>query len=93
VIGLTLDSEEPGGYSAVGVVALRENYSRALARAGGLPILLPHRGRAGADYLDRLDGVDRHRRRLRPSNPALFGDKDAPPDVKTKDRRTAFGWR
>ena len=42
VIGLTLDSEQPGGYSAMPWYALRENYSRAVARAGGLPILLPH---------------------------------------------------
>ena len=36
VIGLTLDSEEPGGYSAMPWYALRENYSRAVARADAL---------------------------------------------------------
>ena len=42
VIGLTLDSEAAGGWSAMPWYALRENYSRAVTRAGGLPVLLPH---------------------------------------------------
>ena len=42
LIGLTLDSEEPGGYSKLPWYALRQNYCSAVVRAGGLPILLPH---------------------------------------------------
>ena len=42
VIGLTLDHEPPGGYSNFPWYAIRENYCKAVRRAGGLPILLPH---------------------------------------------------
>src|SRR5256885_2384881 len=42
VIGLTLDSEPPGGYSQLPWYALRENYCAAVSRAGGLPVLLAH---------------------------------------------------
>src|SRR5262249_9642718 len=42
IIGLTLDSEGPGGYSKQPWYALRQNYCEAVVRAGGLPMLLPH---------------------------------------------------
>ena len=42
VIGVTLDAEPPGGYSAHPWYALRTNYCEALAAAGGLPVALPH---------------------------------------------------
>ena len=42
IIGLTLDSEKPGGYSKFPWYAIRENYCGSVVRAGGLPILLPH---------------------------------------------------
>jgi putative glutamine amidotransferase len=89
VIGLTLDSEEAGGWSAMPWYALRENYSRAVARAGGLPMLLPHEAEQAADYLDRLDGVIVTGGAF-DVDPALFGDNTRHPTVKTKDRRTAF---
>ncbi|HLI12858.1 MAG TPA: gamma-glutamyl-gamma-aminobutyrate hydrolase family protein [Alphaproteobacteria bacterium] len=88
-IGLTLDAEPAGGYSKLPWYALRQNYCDTIARAGGLPVLLPHEPERAADYLDRLDGllvtggafdVD----------PALFGAEARHPTVKTKDRRTAF---
>src|SRR4051812_20896367 len=88
-IGLTLDHEPSGGYSAFPWYAIRENYCAAVRAAGGLPILLPHEPDAAADYLDRIDGlvvtgggfdVD----------PALFGADTRHASVKTKDRRTAF---
>ncbi|MDH3659130.1 MAG: gamma-glutamyl-gamma-aminobutyrate hydrolase family protein, partial [Alphaproteobacteria bacterium] len=41
-IGLTLDAEPPGGFSALPWYAIRENYCQAISRAGGLPIALPH---------------------------------------------------
>jgi len=89
VIGLTLDSEAPGGYSKKPWYALRQNYCDAVARAGGLPVLLPHEPELAAQYLARLDGllvtggafdVD----------PALFGAGERHATVTTKDRRTAF---
>jgi gamma-glutamyl-gamma-aminobutyrate hydrolase PuuD len=39
VIGITVDSEQSGGYSKFPWYALRENYSTAVTRAGGLPYL------------------------------------------------------
>ena len=34
-IGVTLDSEEPGGYSKLPWYALRQNYCDAIVKAGG----------------------------------------------------------
>ncbi|CAA9242318.1 MAG: hypothetical protein AVDCRST_MAG04-1687, partial [uncultured Acetobacteraceae bacterium] len=42
VIGLTLDAEEPGGYSKLPWYALRKNYFAVLTEAGALPVALPH---------------------------------------------------
>ena len=89
VIGLTLDSEAPGGYSPMPWYALRENYAQAVARAGGLAMLLPHEAEQAADYLDRLDGVIVTGGAF-DVDPALFGEATRHPTVKTKDRRTAF---
>jgi putative glutamine amidotransferase len=89
VIGLTLDSEPPGGYSKLPWYALRENYCAAVARAGGIPVLLPHEVEQADAYLRLIDGlvvtgggfdVD----------PAIFGAQSRHPTVKTKDRRTQF---
>ena len=38
VIGLTLDAEEPGGYSKFPWYALRQNYFSSVREAGGLPL-------------------------------------------------------
>jgi len=94
VIGLTLDLETPHdppprGGPVQPFYALRENYCAAVARSGGLPLLLPHETAHAAAYAARLDGlvvtggdfdVD----------PAHFGDAARHPRVTTKDRRTAF---
>ncbi len=89
VIGLTLDAEEPGGYSKLPWYALRKNYFTALAEAGALPIALPHDPGLAGEYLDRVDGllvtggafdVD----------PALYGGDFLHPTVTLKSGRTAF---
>lgn len=89
VIGITLDSEEPGGYSKLPWYALRKNYSEAVVHAGGLPLMLPHEPELAEAYLDTIDGllvtggafdVD----------PALFGAATRHDTVKLKTRRTAF---
>ncbi len=89
VIGITLDSEEAGGYSKFPWYALRQNYASAVADAGGLPLALPHQPELAEHYLDLIDGllitggdfdVD----------PALFGANDTHETVKTKDARTGF---
>ena len=89
LIGITLDSEDPGGYSNQPWFALRVNYSDAVVRAGGLPLMLPHRPDLAAQYGALIDGlvvtggdfdVD----------PALFGDAQRHAAVVTKDNRTDF---
>jgi putative glutamine amidotransferase len=89
IIGITLDSEPAGGWSKMPWYALRQNYCDAVARAGGLPVPLPHEPELAADYLAKIDGllitggafdVD----------PSLFGASTRHTTVKTKDRRTAF---
>ena len=89
VIGLTLDSEPPGGYSNVPGYALRENYCSAVTRAGGLPILLPHEPEQAERYLGLIDGLIVTGGAF-DVDPALFGASTRHATVTTKDRRTAF---
>jgi len=89
VIGLTLDAEKPGGYSKFPWYAVRENYCAAVARAGGLPILLPHEPQRAADYLDRIQGLIVTGGAF-DVDPAIFGATERHAKVTTKDRRTAF---
>lgn len=89
VIGLSLDSEAPGGYSKFPWYALRENYFSAIASAGGLPIALPHEPDLAAHYLALVDGLVVTGGAF-DVDPALFGAGARHPSVTTKDRRTAF---
>jgi putative glutamine amidotransferase len=89
IIGLTLDSEEPGGYSKFPWYAIRENYCGAVVRAGGLPILLPHEPERAVDYLGLIDGLIVTGGAF-DVDPALFGADSRHGTVTTKDRRTAF---
>src|SRR5580658_6045034 len=90
VIGLTLDSEPPGGYSKTHPwYALRENYATAVARAGGLPILLPHEPDQTDAYLALIDGLVVTGGAF-DVDPALFGATTRHASVTTKGRRTAF---
>jgi putative glutamine amidotransferase len=57
IIGVTLDAEEPGGYSKLPWYALRKNYFAALAEAGALPVALPHHAELAEAYLDQIDGL------------------------------------
>ncbi len=89
IIGVTLDAEEPGGYSKLPWYALRKNYFTALAEAGGLPVALPHDPALAEHYLNLIDGllvtggafdVD----------PALYGGGPTHPTVVLKAGRTDF---
>jgi putative glutamine amidotransferase len=88
-IGLTLDAEPPGGYSRLPWYALRENYFAAIARAGGLPVALPHEVELADAYLDLLDGLVITGGAF-DLDPSTYGATDRHPSVTTKDRRTAF---
>ncbi|HWK46460.1 MAG TPA: gamma-glutamyl-gamma-aminobutyrate hydrolase family protein [Stellaceae bacterium] len=89
VIGLTLDSEEPGGYSSLPWYALRQNYCAAVIAAGGLPVLLPHEPEQVEQYLSGIDGLIVTGGAF-DVDPALFGASDRHATVITKDRRTQF---
>jgi putative glutamine amidotransferase len=89
VIGITLDSEEAGGYSKLPWYALRKNYVEKTAQAGGLPILLPHEPELAQHYLDRIDGLIVTGGAF-DVDPALFGAQTRHATVTLKERRTAF---
>src|SRR5262249_51842344 len=89
VIGLTLDSEPPGGYSKLPWYALRENYCGAGAHAGGLPVLLQHEAEQAPAYLPVIDGLIVTGGAF-DVDPAIFGAETRHATVKTKDRRTEF---
>jgi putative glutamine amidotransferase len=87
-VGLTLDAEQPGGYSAYPWYALRTNYADAVAAAGGLPITLPHLAEQAADYLDRLDALIVTGGAF-DVDPALYGDAETHGTITLKQGRTA----
>ena len=88
LIGITLDSEQPGGYSKYHWYALRQNYSEAIAGAGGLPVALPHEAALANAYLDRIDALVVTGGAF-DVDPALYGDGDRHPTVTLKEARTA----
>jgi len=89
IVGLTLDSEEPGGYSNQPWYAVRQNYCATIDRAGGLPMLLPHASDRADAYLDAIDGLIVTGGNF-DVDPALFGDSERHATVKLKSGRTNF---
>ncbi len=57
IIGVTLDAEPAGGWSAYPWYALRANYVDAVADAGGLPLALGHRPDLADEMLDAIDAL------------------------------------
>ena len=91
-IGVTLDSEAPGGYSKFPWFALRQNYASSIIEAGGLPVALPHAPAELVDaYLDQLDGLVVTGGAF-DIDPALYGDSERHPTVGLKAERTTFEW-
>ena len=87
-IGITLDAEQPGGYSKFPWYALRQNYADAVAGAGGLPVALSHHADLAGDWLDRLDGLVVTGGAF-DVDPALYGDGERHGTVTLKEGRTA----
>ncbi|MFN3168409.1 MAG: gamma-glutamyl-gamma-aminobutyrate hydrolase family protein [Phycisphaeraceae bacterium] len=54
-IGITVDNLDNDAKSGVYQSAVR--YSRAVARAGGLPVLLPHEVELAGEYVERCEGL------------------------------------
>jgi putative glutamine amidotransferase len=90
-IGVTLDSEQPGGYAKLPWYALRENYCDTIAAAGGLPIALPHEPELASSYLDILDGLIVTGGAF-DIDPSLYGAAERHATVTLKARRTRFEW-
>ena len=88
LIGITLDSEEAGGYSRMPWYALRRNYAEIVVRAGGLPVLLPHEPHLAAAFLERIDGLVVTGGAF-DIDPALFG-AEARAGLVLKTGRTRF---
>ena len=93
IIGITLDAEEPrspeqGGYSAYPWYALRTNYAAAIARAGGVPVALPHHPDLAAEMLGLVDALVVTGGAF-DVDPALYGASDVHATVTLKHGRTA----
>jgi putative glutamine amidotransferase len=91
IVGLTLDTAGPAGIGKVGRYLIRENYCAAVAKAGGMPICLPHEAGLAEVYADRIDalvvtggGFD--------VDPRLFGAATTHETVTLKEERTQFEW-
>lgn len=90
IIGVTVDAESGGEnqFSERPWFAVRENYCEAVAKGGGIPILLPHFNEYVGDYIKQCAGFvivggAAH------VPPELYGE--TPRDgTKTKPKRTAF---
>ena len=87
LIGITLDAEQPGGYSKYPWYALRQNYADAITASGGLPVALPHNDQAEA-YLDRIDALVVTGGAF-DVDPSMYGDTDTHTTVSLKAGRTA----
>ncbi len=88
VIGITLDAEQPGGYSKYPWYAVRANYADAIAGAGGLPIALPHDPSLAEAYLARIDALVVTGGAF-DVDPTLYGEADRHATVTLKEGRTA----
>ena len=88
LIGVTLDAEPPGGYSAYPWYALRQNYAAAIAAAGGLPVALPHDPALAEAFLDRIDALVVTGGAF-DVDPALYGAGARHATVTLKEGRTA----
>jgi putative glutamine amidotransferase len=88
LVGITLDSEEAGGYSKYPWYALRENYAQAIAAAGGVPLCLPHHPALAADMLAAIDALVVTGGAF-DVDPALYGESDTHDTVILKHGRTA----
>jgi putative glutamine amidotransferase len=88
VVGVTLDAEQPGGYSKYPWYAVRANYAEAIAGAGGLPIALPHDPSLAEAYLARIDALVVTGGAF-DVDPALYGEAGRHATVTLKEGRTA----
>ncbi len=88
LVGVTLDTEPPGGYSKYPWYALRENYAHAVTDAGGVPVGLPHDPAVANSLLDRIDALVVTGGAF-DIDPGLYGAASRHATVTLKESRTA----
>lgn len=89
IIGVTLDSEEGGGFSDSPWYAIRQNYLSSLSEAGGVPIALPHLAELAEIYLDMCDGLVVSGGAF-DVPPSMFGEEERTDTIRLKPARTTF---
>ena len=57
IIGITLDAEEPGGYSKFPWYAIRKNYIDSLEKVNGIALPLGHNLDNIDSYMSIIDGL------------------------------------
>jgi len=87
LIGVTLDAEEAGGWSASPWYALRANYADALVATGAVPLALPHYADLHEQMLDAIDALVITGGAF-DVDPAMYGAKDTHATVTLKENRT-----
>ena len=87
VIGVTMDSEPPGGYSHYPWYAIRQNYVESITAAGGLPMALGHDAALASDYLDHIDALVVTGGAF-DIDPALYGARERHTTITLKTART-----
>ena len=88
IIGITLDSEEPGEFSKFPWYAIRKNYLHSIEKVGGIPFPLFHSLNSVDNLIDIIDGVIITGGNF-DINPSLYGQK-ANSSRNEKTLRTLF---
>ena len=89
LIGITADTEAAGGYSKFPWYALRHNYASAVAKAGGVPLILPHETDLAGELLSSVDALVVTGGNF-DVDPSLYGDDGTHDTVTLKEDRTQF---
>ncbi|MBN9565596.1 MAG: gamma-glutamyl-gamma-aminobutyrate hydrolase family protein [Alphaproteobacteria bacterium] len=89
IIGITLDSQQPGGYSRYKWYALREHYADVIAACGGIPLPLTHYEDLSEEFGTIIHGL------LITGGgfdvpPHLYGEPKVHDTVKLNERRSLF---
>ncbi len=89
IIGITLDSQESGGYSRYKWYALREHYADVIAQCGGIPLPLTHYEGLSEEFAGMIHGL------LITGGgfdvpPHLYGEHVLHELTKLNERRTLF---
>jgi len=92
IIGITLDSEKPGGYSKFEWYALRKNYIDTTEKLGGIAFPLAHNLKNVKSYTKLIDGLIITGGNFSIS-PALYGEKTLKFSKNQKNFRTKFEYK